>query len=155
MNDVLRVDTTFVLPNDMLTKVDLMSMANSLEVRVPFLDYRLVNYIFSLPSDYKINGSMRKRLLQDSFQNILPSELYNRPKKGFEVPLLHWFKKDLKSMICNDLLDQDYIKEQGVFSPEIVENLVKQVYSSNPQDSPARIWGLICFQNWFRRYFQK
>jgi asparagine synthase (glutamine-hydrolysing) len=155
MNDVLRVDTTFVLPNDMLTKVDLMSMANSLEVRVPFLDYKLVNYIFSLPSEYKINSFMRKRILQDSFQHILPKELYNRPKKGFEVPLLHWFKKDLKSAICNDLLNQDYIKAQGIFAPDTVENLVKQVYSSSPQDSPARIWGIFCFQHWYKRYFSK
>ncbi len=88
MNDILLTDMQLVLPNDMLTKVDLMSMANGLEVRSPFLDYELVNFTFSLPADYKIDSSLRKRVVQDSFRALLPAELYNRPKKGFEVPLL-------------------------------------------------------------------
>ena len=104
MNDILLSDMNLVLSNDMLTKVDLMSMANGLEVRVPFLDYEVVNFLFSLPSDYKINGRMRKRILQDSFRDILPRQLYNRPKKGFEVPLLKWFRNEMKSLITDDLL---------------------------------------------------
>jgi asparagine synthase (glutamine-hydrolysing) len=154
MNDVLRVDTTFVLPNDMLTKVDLMSMANSVEVRVPFLDYRVVDFVFSLPSEYKINNTLRKRILQDAFKTTLPKELYNRPKKGFEVPLLDWFKKDLKSMITNDLLQLDFVEEQGIFSRDSVKSLLKQLYSSNSQDSPTRIWALVCFQSWHKRYIK-
>ena len=80
INDFLLTDTNLVLPNDMLTKVDLMSMANGLEVRVPFLDFEVVNFIFSLPSDFKINRNLRKRVLQDAFKDILPAQLYNRPK---------------------------------------------------------------------------
>ena len=88
-----------VLQNDMLRKVDSMSMANSLEIRTPFLDHKLVDFAFSLPSVYKINGSMRKKILKDTFKDLLPYELYNRPKKGFEVPLLNWFQTELKSKI--------------------------------------------------------
>jgi asparagine synthase (glutamine-hydrolysing) len=151
MRDILLTDVNLVLPNDMLTKVDLMSMAHGLEIRVPFLDYRLVNFIFSLPDDYKITRSIRKRILQDAFRDVLPKELYNRPKKGFEVPLLKWFRKELKSWITEDLLAEKYIQEQGIFSYPEIKKLLNQLFSTNPQDAPARIWALIVFQSWYRK----
>lgn len=152
MGDVLLTDMHLVLPNDMLTKVDLMSMANGLEVRVPFLDYRVVNFIFSLPDEYKINRSVRKRILQETFRPLLPPELYNRPKKGFEVPLLKRFRKELKSLIFDDLLSFKTITEQQIFNPAEVEKLKAQLLSSNPHDVHARIWGLLVFQWWWKKY---
>ncbi|MEJ7643854.1 MAG: asparagine synthase (glutamine-hydrolyzing) [Chryseolinea sp.] len=154
MNDILLTDMHLVLPNDMLTKVDLMSMANGLEVRVPFLDYELVNFVFSLPEDYKINGNIRKRILQDSFRDILPRQLYNRPKKGFEVPLLKWFRNEMKSLIVDDLLSEKFIVQQAVFDYREIDKLKKQLFSSNPGDIHARIWGLIVFQWWWKRYMK-
>jgi asparagine synthase (glutamine-hydrolysing) len=154
INDILYTDTKFVLPNDMLTKVDLMSMAHGLEVRTPFLDYRIVDFLFSLPDDFKINRSIRKRILQDTFRDMLPPELYNRPKKGFEVPLLKWFRKELKSWITDDLLSKKRIEEQGIFNYTEIEKLKKQLLSSNPGDVHARIWGLIVFQTWWRRMME-
>jgi asparagine synthase (glutamine-hydrolysing) len=135
----------------MLTKVDLMSMANGLEVRVPFLDYEVVNFLFSLPDDYKINGNIRKRILQDAFRDMLPAELYNRPKKGFEVPLLKWFRKEMRSMITDDLLSQKRIEQQGIFNYQEIDKLKQQLFSSSPGDVHARIWGLIVFQWWFKK----
>jgi asparagine synthase (glutamine-hydrolysing) len=152
MNDYLLSDMQLVLPNDMLTKVDLMSMANSLEVRVPFLDYKVVNFVFSLPDEFKINGSMRKRILQDSCRDLLPAELYNRPKKGFEVPLLKWFRREMKSLIMDDLLSDNFIKEQNIFDEEAIRKLKVQLFSSNPQDVHAKIWALIVFQSWWKRW---
>lgn len=154
IRDILMTDMQLVLPNDMLTKVDLMSMAHGLEVRVPFLDYRLVNFIFSLPDDYKITRSIRKKILQDAFRDVLPSELYNRPKKGFEVPLLKWFRKELKSLIMDDLLSEKSIREQGIFEYSEIEKLKLQLLSTNPQDVHARIWALIVFQWWWRKYIR-
>lgn len=154
MNDILYTDTKFVLPNDMLTKVDLMSMAQGLEVRVPFLDYRVVNFLFSLPDEYKIDRSIRKKILQDSFRDMFPAELYNRPKKGFEVPLLKWFRKELKSWITDDLLSKKTIEEQGIFNYDEIEKLKRQLFSSNPGDVHARIWGLIVFQTWWKKLNQ-
>ena len=151
MNDILRTDMEVVLPNDMLTKVDLMSMANSLEVRTPFLDVELVNFCFSLPSNYKINADIRKRILQDSFREMLPAELYKRPKKGFEVPLLKWFRKEMKSLIMDDLLSEKLIKEQNIFNYAEVEKLKRQLFSSSPGDVHARIWALIVFQWWWKK----
>jgi asparagine synthase (glutamine-hydrolysing) len=152
MNEILLTDMRLVLPNDMLTKVDLMSMANSLEVRTPFLDYELVNFIFSLPDDFKINSSLRKRIAQDAFKDMLPSKLYNRPKKGFEVPLLKWFRKEMKSLITEDLLSKSFIEEQNIFNYTEVAKLKKQLFSSNPGDVHARIWGLVVFQWWWKKY---
>ncbi|HCR54529.1 MAG TPA: asparagine synthase (glutamine-hydrolyzing) [Cytophagales bacterium] len=151
INEILLTDTQLVLSNDMLTKVDLMSMANSLEVRTPFLDYELVNFIFSLPSDFKINASMRKRIAQDAFQEMLPAKLYNRPKKGFEVPLLKWFRSEMKSLITDELLSKRFIEEQNIFNYDAISPLKKQLFSSNPGDVHARIWGLVVFQWWWKK----
>jgi asparagine synthase (glutamine-hydrolysing) len=152
INDILYTDMSLVLPNDMLTKVDLMSMANGLEVRVPFLDFELVNFAFSLPEDYKINSRIRKRILQDTFRDILPQQLYNRPKKGFEVPLLKWFRNEMRSLITDDLLSEELIRAQGIFEYAEIDKLKRQLFSSNPGDVHARIWGLIVFQWWWRKY---
>lgn len=154
MNDFLMTDMQLVLSNDMLTKVDLMSMGNSLEVRVPFLDYEVVNFAFSLPSDFKINASMRKRIVQDAFRDILPSQLYNRPKKGFEVPLLKWFRNEMRSVITNDLLSEKFVKEQGIFDYAAIQKIKDQLFSSNPGDVHARIWGLIVFQWWWKKWMK-
>jgi asparagine synthase (glutamine-hydrolysing) len=150
MREILLTDMHLVLPGDMLTKVDSMSMANSLEVRVPFLDYRVVDFLFSLPDDYKINRSIRKRILQDAFRNELPPELYNRPKKGFEVPMLNWLRKELKPML-DDLLSEKSITEQGIFNYAEVKKLKAQLDSPNPQDVHARLWALLVFQSWYKR----
>jgi asparagine synthase (glutamine-hydrolysing) len=136
----------------MLTKVDLMSMANSLEVRTPFLDYELVNFIFSLPDDYKINASLRKKILQDAYRDFLPAKLYRRPKKGFEVPLLKWFRKEMKSLITDDLLSTTFIEQQGIFNAFETEKIKKQLFSTNPGDVHARIWALVVFQWWWKKY---
>lgn len=151
INEVLLTDTSLVLSNDMLTKVDLMSMANSLEVRVPFLDYEVVNFIFSLPADFKINATLRKRILQDAFRDVLPAQLYNRPKKGFEVPLLKWFRKEMRSLIENDLLSKQFVEDQGIFNYSEIEKLKRQLFSNNPGDVHARIWGLLVFQWWWKK----
>jgi len=152
INDILYADMNLVLPNDMLTKVDLMSMANGLEVRVPFLDFEFVNFVFSLPAEYKIKGSVRKRIVKDAFRDFLPKQLYNRPKKGFEVPLLKWFRNEMKSLIVDDLLSEKFIEEQDVFDYREIDKLKQQLFSPNPGDIHARIWGLIVFQWWWRKY---
>lgn len=155
INDILLTDMRLVLPGDMLMKVDMASMANSLEVRVPFLDYEVVNFLFSLPDDFKINGAMRKRVLQDAFRDILPEKLYKRPKKGFEVPMLKWLRTDLQPLINDDLLSQKFVEDQGIFSWAEVDRLKQTLNSPNPGDVHARVWGLIVFQSWYKRYFSK
>ncbi|MDH5367803.1 MAG: asparagine synthase (glutamine-hydrolyzing) [Cyclobacteriaceae bacterium] len=153
MSDILYQDMNMVLPYDMLTKVDLMSMANSLEVRVPFLDHNVAEYVFSLPDEDKINKNIRKRILQDTFRDILPEELYNRPKKGFEVPLLKWFRNEMKGLIVDDLLADRFIVEQNIFDVKAIRKIKKRLFSRNPGDVHAQVWALIVFQSWWKRYF--
>jgi asparagine synthase (glutamine-hydrolysing) len=148
LNDILRTDQRMVLPDDMLTKVDRMSMAHNLEVRVPFLDHKVVAFVNGLPVESKISGGVRKRILQDTFRDFLPLELYNRPKKGFEVPLLKWLRREMQSRIENDLLSEEKIRDEGLFNYKAVKTLLKKLHSSDPGDSAARIWGLVVYQSW-------
>jgi asparagine synthase (glutamine-hydrolysing) len=152
-NEVLLTDMNLVLLSDMLVKVDMMSMANSLEVRSPFLDYKVVDFAFGLPESYKIDGSLKKKIVQDAFRDMLPAELYNRPKQGFEIPLLDWFRKELWGLINDDLLSLPFVTQQGIFNPAATEQLKKKLLSNNPEDSHATIWALIVFQYWWKKYF--
>lgn len=150
--DFLLADMSLLLPNDMLTKVDLMSMANSLEVRVPLLDHRIVDFAFSLPTNYKIGPDEKKKILKDAFRHELPAIIFDRPKHGFEVPLLKWFKTGLHKMIFDDLLEQSFIKQQNIFCSEKIELLKRQLLSTNPGDATAQVWALIVFQKWWKKY---
>src|SRR6185437_4428198 len=121
-----------VLVSDMLVKVDMMSMANSLEVRSPFLDYKVVDFAFSLPEAYKIDSKLKKKIVQDAFRPMLPEEIYNRPKHGFEIPLLAWFRNELWGMIDEDLLDKSFVKQQEIFNVSAIEDLKRKLLSNNP-----------------------
>ena len=153
LNDILYADTQMVLPNDMLTKVDLMSMANSLEVRVPLLDYTVVDYAFSLPVAFKIEGNETKKILKDAFRNELPVELFNRKKQGFEVPLLKWMRTGLKSLIEDDLLSKDFVTQQNIFDVAEIEKMKQKLFSNDPGEAHATAWGLLVFQYWYKKYF--
>lgn len=153
MNEVFLSDMKHVLVNDMLVKVDMMSMANSLEVRVPFLDFEVVNYAFSLPDFYKIKKNTGKHIIQEAFKDILPNEIYHRPKHGFEVPLLKWFRNELNSMIHKDILADDFIISQNIFNVTETKKIKNRLQSNNPGDAAAQIWGLLVFQYWYKKYF--
>ena len=127
-------------------------MANALEVRTPFLDVDVVNFLFTLPVSFKIDAGIRKKIVQDTFRSLLPQELYNRPKKGFEVPLLKWLRTEMKSVILDDLLSADFVKEQGIFNAGAIEALKRQLFSANPGDIHARIWAIVVFQHWWKKY---
>jgi asparagine synthase (glutamine-hydrolysing) len=153
LNEVLLADMKMVLVGDMLVKVDMMSMANSLEIRSPFLDGEVVNFAFGLPSEYKIDGTMKKRIVQDTFRSLLPAELYNRPKQGFDIPLLDWFRKELWGLINDDLLSDKFIWEQKLFNVEVIRSLKNKLRSPNPEDSHETVWALLVFQYWWKKYF--
>jgi asparagine synthase (glutamine-hydrolysing) len=104
-----------------------------------------------LPDHYKIDKKQRKKILRDAFRQDLPPVLYQRNKQGFEVPLLRWFRNELKSLIEDDLLQQDFINHQGIFNFKEIEKLLKQLNSGSPGEAPARIWGLIVFQYWWKK----
>jgi len=152
-NSVLLADQQLVLEGDMFVKADRMSMANSLEVREPFLDYRLVDFVNSLPAQYKIDNKQRKKILIDAFADLLPAEILNRSKKGFEVPLLKWFNNELKDSLVNKYLNKTFIEQQELFNYTEIQNLLNQVFSKSPGDSAARVWALLVFQHWYQKYY--
>ncbi len=152
IDHTLYSDIKMILPYDMLTKVDLMSMANSLEVRTPFLDYRLVDFIQTLPYNYKINKNNKKIILKDTFSYLLPEEIINRPKHGFEVPLLKWMRNEIYSLIHDELLEDNFIIEQGIFDPKEITYLKNKLSSNNPGDSASKVWNIIVFQKWWNNF---
>ncbi|MFT4755827.1 MAG: asparagine synthase (glutamine-hydrolyzing) [Vicingaceae bacterium] len=151
-NDVLYTDVNLVLQSDMLRKVDLMSMANGLEVRTPFLDHEVVNFAFSIPTKYKIDEHMKKKIVQDVARDLLPEKIYNRPKKGFEIPLHSWMNNELRGLIENDLLSDEFIKSQNLFNLHYVQQLKNKLYSIDPEDSQANIYALLVFNSWWKKY---
>lgn len=151
MNDVLKADMQLVLPGDMLTKADRMSMQYGLEVRTPFLDHYLVDFVFSLPAKWKLKGGIRKNLLKEAFKKELPDYIVNRKKKGFEVPMWAWLNGPLKDLMLTHLSDKQ-LKNTGLFNHQKVKALIDQTLSNEPGDAPATIWALMVFQVWFNKY---
>lgn len=148
LNDFLWLDQKFVLPNDMLKKVDLMSMRHSLEVRTPFMDKDLVRFINSLPAEWKLKASKGKYILKDSCKDLLPEEIFTRSKQGFEVPLNAWIKKNWELLVPLQWFDLAFIQQQGIFNPEAVMNLKKRFFS-NIGTSNQEMWAYFVFQHWF------
>lgn len=153
LTEMLALDVNMVLEGDMLRKVDSMSMANSLEVRVPFLDPEVVATAFSFTDPLKATASQGKIVLREAFREMLPAELYHRGKHGFEVPLLQWFRKELASELDKLVFDQERIEAQGIFDPKEIARIRKQMYAVDPGDVHSLVWALYVFQGWYDRYF--
>jgi asparagine synthase (glutamine-hydrolysing) len=149
-NLMLYMDVKGLLPNDMLTKVDRMSMINSLEVRVPFLDHTLVEYAFRLKGDIKLRGKTGKYILIETFKDMLPRSLHNRPKLGFEIPIGAWLRNEMRSLV-EDYLREELIKRQGIFNFDVIDRLIKD-HMQKRRDTSWHLWNLIVFQHWLGRY---
>lgn len=151
LNSILYSDLKDSLPGDMLTRVDRMSMKNSLEVRVPFLDHRVVELAFQMPGSLKLKNGKTKYILKETFKDILPASLYRRPKAGFEVPISRWLKNELKFLL-DQYLAENKIQNQGIFDSKIIKQLVGQ-HLSGKTDTSWMLWNLIVFQCWYENYF--
>jgi len=151
INKMLYLDVTESLPNDMLTKVDRMSMRNSLEVRVPFLDHSVVEFAFNIEGRNKLRGRKRKYILLETFKSILPTKIHSRPKWGFEIPIGRWLKKDLRFLI-DEYLSEEFIRRQQIFEYDYVHELVER-HLNNRKDTSWHLWSLIAFGHWYRKYF--
>jgi len=151
-NSVLETDFSLVLANDMLCKVDGMSMHRSLEVRVPFLDHDLVDYVFTLPPELKLNNRSGKTLLKEAFANEFPIGFFSGSKRGFEAPLTHWFRGPLRDRL-DRLFRKKIIEEQGLFEHDQIQDLIHTALSRSPGDSPHTLWALLVFQHWYDRFF--
>jgi asparagine synthase (glutamine-hydrolysing) len=152
INRMLYADLKISLPADMLWKVDMMSMRHSLEVRVPLLDHRVCELAFQIGGEWKIRHGRSKYVFIETFKEILPRRLHNRPKWGFEMPISKWLKTDLNYLISTHL-SRERIEKQGIFHYPVIENLVANLMH-NRMDTSWRIWNLIAFQAWYESYMQ-
>ena len=149
--DYLKADFDLVLTNDMLKKVDLMSMGNSLEVRTPFLDHHLVEYVFSLPTNYKIDKNSKKKILKDSFVEDLPLNVFNRKKHGFEVPMEKWFQNELKSYLKSKIFNNNPLVEAGYLNQNELSQMEHNLFKGSSGDTVLQTWALIVLENWYRK----
>jgi asparagine synthase (glutamine-hydrolysing) len=152
INLMLYLDVKGLLPGDMLTKVDRMSMVNSLEVRVPFLDYTFVEFAFTLKGNTKLKATGGKRILLQACADLLPPLIQKRPKWGFEMPIGAWFRKELRFLV-DEYLDQTRIEKQGLMNHEVIKQLIAD-HMNERQDTSWLLWNLIVFQHWYGKYME-
>jgi asparagine synthase (glutamine-hydrolysing) len=148
LDKILHHDTLTELPGDILTKVDRMSMAHSLEVRVPLLDHVLVEYVSRLPMSYKLRGQTGKYIFKKAFGNLLPPETLNRSKMGFAIPLRHWFARDLYDFLRDVLLDSRAV-QRGYFQPAFLQTLMGE-HARGRRDHSYMLWSLMALELWHR-----
>jgi asparagine synthase (glutamine-hydrolysing) len=150
INRDLFLDLKTYLPDNILVKVDRMSMATSLEARVPLLDKKLVEFAFSLPSRLKIKGRSGKWILKEAMRGILPEEILQRGKKGFSIPIKNWLRTDLQPLVQKHLTPSA-IGRFGYFRPETVGIWVDE-HMRGRRDHAHRLWALIQFSLWAERF---
>jgi len=147
---MLYLDLKGYLGEGVLTKTDRASMACSLEVRVPLLDRRVVELAARLPMDLKLRGLTTKWVLKRALAGALPAEILARPKKGFGIPIGHWFRDELRPLM-RDVCGNDAIRRGGLFRPETVERLMTE-HESQRRDHRKKLYTLLAFQLWASRY---
>jgi asparagine synthase (glutamine-hydrolysing) len=153
LNLMLYMDLKTWLPDDLLSKVDRMSMAASLEARVPYLDHRLVEFAYSLPSSMKLRGSTGKYILKKAAEKYIPREIINRQKKGFAVPLGPWFKKELRPLLV-DTLHSEKFQKRGYFNIAKTEEILQE-HLSGKKDHHLLLYGLLLVELWHRRFIDE
>jgi asparagine synthase (glutamine-hydrolysing) len=146
----LLTDIMTYLPNDLLVKVDIASMAVSLEARSPFLDHHVIEFAASLPERFKLRGLTTKYLLKRVLKKLLPAENLERRKMGFGVPIGHWFRGQMQSFLRETLLSQKALG-RGLFKPESVKQMI-ELHTSNERDYAHQLWTLLMLELWFDRF---
>ncbi|MBN1816601.1 MAG: asparagine synthase (glutamine-hydrolyzing) [Sedimentisphaerales bacterium] len=147
---MMRHDQNFYLPDCLMVKTDVASMANGLEVRSPFLDHRLVEYAASIPSTMKLKGWIGKRIFRNTVADLLPEKILTKPKTGFGIPLRKWFCGRLGEMLQETLLDDRSVR-RGLFEPVFIRKLVVE-HRSGRRDWSYRLWALLFLELWFREF---
>ncbi len=146
----LYLDLKAYLVDDIMVKVDRMSMAVSLEAREPLLDHKLVEFAFRLPGSLKLRGGQTKWILKKTMERVLPAENVWRGKEGFSIPIKHWLKTDLRGLM-EDTLSEDVLRKDGLFNPEPVRSMVA-AHLAGRENYSHQLWALMVFQMWKARY---
>ncbi len=150
VNRQLYVDIKTYLCDDIMVKVDRMSMATSLEARAPFLDYRVVEYAATIPSALKIRGAKTKYILKKAMAPLLPPEIINRGKEGFSIPIKNWLREELRPMML-DVLSPARMRRDGFFNADYVQLLLDE-HLQGVENHSHRLWALMVFNIWRDQY---
>src|SRR6266498_90478 len=154
LSQLLYLDAKTYLVGDILTKVDRMSMATSLEVRVPLLDHELIEWVTALSPRWKMRGSQQKYILRKLAERLgVPKEVLHRPKQGFALPLVHWMRHELKELIQTVLLDPKTL-QRGYFNPAAVRQILDEHFRGRRNQS-GRIWRLLMLELWHRNFLER
>jgi asparagine synthase (glutamine-hydrolysing) len=149
LDQLLYVDAQTVLPESLLLLTDRMGMATSLEVRVPFLDNRVVDFVTALPSEYRVRGFSLKRLLKAALSGVVPEFVLTRAKRGFGTPMGAWLREDLRPMV-DELLDEDRLRRTGLLDARLVRQIIA-AHESGSDDFTEAITALLVFEIWRER----
>lgn len=146
----MAVDVASYLPYDLLVKVDIASMASSLEARSPFLDHEVMEFAARLPASLKLRGRTSKYLLRKAFVELLPNENVARRKMGFGVPVGEWFRGELKELLRDSLLSEE-AGRRGYFDQKVVGEMVEE-HQERRADHSAQLWSLLMLEMWHREF---
>ena len=151
LNRILEMEWNTQLPDQVLAFVDFLSMAHSVEVRSPFLDYRLVEFVATIPGNMKIKNGNVKDILKKATEPLLAKEIIKRPKEGFVLPVFDWMVEDLK-VYSSDVLSEDRLKKHDLLNSNAIKSLLQNYYSGNKK-VVGKIWNLMMFQLWWEKFF--
>jgi asparagine synthase (glutamine-hydrolysing) len=147
---LMRHDQTFYLPDCLMVKTDIASMANSLEVRCPFLDHEFVEFAATIPSRFKRDEAGGKTILKNAVKDLLPVEILNKPKTGFGMPVAKWFRSSLMPLLKDSLLD-DTSARRGLFDQRLLQKMVNE-HIDGRRDWSNRLWAFLFLELWFREF---
>lgn len=153
LNRILEMEWKTQLPDQVLAFVDFLSMAHSVEVRSPFLDYRLVEYAASIPGEFKIRQGVVKDVLKKAVAPLLPDGIVSRPKEGFVLPIFDWMQDKYRGY-CAEILSPERLKAHGLLNVIVVQDMLAR-YNLGEKALNGRIWNLMMFQLWWEQYFSK
>jgi asparagine synthase (glutamine-hydrolysing) len=147
---MLAADVAWYLPTDLLVKMDIATMAHSLESRSPFLDWKLTEFVAKLPSHFKLRGRRSKYLLKKAVADLVPESNMHRPKQGFAVPIGGWFRGELRDFLADHILS-DRFHARGLFRPAEVRRLYEE-HQRGTHDYAHHLWVLLMLELWFRSF---
>ncbi len=153
LDSTLFVDIMTYLPGDLLVKMDIASMANSLEARSPFLDHKFMEFAASIPANLKLKGLSSKYILKKAFSELVPAPILKRKKMGFGVPISHWFRNELKEYLHDDLLSRRCL-ERGYFQTKYLKLIIDE-HTSGRYDHGYRLWALLNLELWQQMFIDK
>ncbi len=151
LNKVLEAEWNTQLPDQVLAFVDFLSMAHSVEIRSPFLDYRLVEFVATIPGNLKIRNGNVKDILKRTVEPLIPQGITDRPKEGFVLPIFDWMVDKLRDY-CVDTLSKNRLKRHGLLNAIVVDDILNRFYSGDSRYA-GKVWNLVMFQLWWEIYF--